>query len=797
MKRDIQLRDYQQRVLDQLADYLSNDSIHIVAPPGSGKTLLGISIIERIQRKTLILVPSLLLKKQWIEALTAYKLEGQLSDQLMEPKDITIATYQDLYSKKDTEATYLLDHQIGFLVLDESHHLKKSWSDHLLSLKVQTDRIQTLALTATPPFDANQREWKNYMELTGTIDEEIAVSELIKAGVLAPYQDYVYLTPYTQETQLAFEQFQRSQEQIAERLSSNQEVTDYLLSQKFITSPLEDLQFIYQHFDLYLSALFYLNNQAYSLSDDHWQVLGMKKKKRPVPPQNRKSLTVLYQYLYEAAPELAIFHDLAKNHWLYENKLDLFPDYQRAEWQQEVPQLKEAIAHIVIKEERAMGKQLCGVLLFDQIKKDVLDGQEDFLAYGVAPAFLELKELLRPDTSLAAICGEFVLIHQQLYEKYLLDYADSMREKELAGYRYLKLTDQTRSSLLALITDLLNRGEIHLLIGTVSLLGEGWNCPAVNTVILGNRAGSYVQTQQIRGRGLRRTDETKLTNIWHIGSVFPHVPLDEQPALAPLLRRLSFIEGLNLIEEPVISTGIERFQLPPQPGLTEIFSFTQTNLDQAKQRRTYLRLWEEALAKGSRLAMPVFVRAVPTKAGQPPQEGAFTKQKGHVPGFIQSLLQGQLGLYFTDRKRRRSWQKRCILQKHLIVTLYQLMREDHLINNEQCLSVDWNETVFTCELAAPYQLKKLFNEQVAEILNEVDTPRYVLKIDKFYAAVPSRYSKNRQEAQRFLETLSREHPHFELIYTKNLAGRKHLMEARLQTLTADSRSEVREEKFWQ
>lgn len=41
-------RSYQQRVLDHADEYLKDGKIHIVAPPGSGKTTLGIELIRRI-----------------------------------------------------------------------------------------------------------------------------------------------------------------------------------------------------------------------------------------------------------------------------------------------------------------------------------------------------------------------------------------------------------------------------------------------------------------------------------------------------------------------------------------------------------------------------------------------------------------------------------------------------------------------------------------------------------------------------------------------------------------------------
>jgi hypothetical protein len=52
----------------------------------------------------------------------------------------------------------------------------------------------------------------------------------------------------------------------------------------------------------------------------------------------------------------------------------------------------------------------------------------------------------------------------------------------------------------------------------------------------------------------------------------------EQPLFAAILKRLSFIEGLNLMDEPVISTGRERFELPDILDLRTIAGYTQNNL---------------------------------------------------------------------------------------------------------------------------------------------------------------------------------------------------------------------------
>lgn len=51
-------RDYQQRVLDNANKYLKDGKINIVAAPGSGKTILGLELIRRLNSPCIILSPT-------------------------------------------------------------------------------------------------------------------------------------------------------------------------------------------------------------------------------------------------------------------------------------------------------------------------------------------------------------------------------------------------------------------------------------------------------------------------------------------------------------------------------------------------------------------------------------------------------------------------------------------------------------------------------------------------------------------------------------------------------------------
>lgn len=95
-------RVYQQRVLDHADEYLKDGKVHIVAPPGSGKTTLGIELLRRMGRPCLILSPSIVIRQQWLERVqTAFlqvDTEGVLSGDIRKPAAITAITYQALHA---------------------------------------------------------------------------------------------------------------------------------------------------------------------------------------------------------------------------------------------------------------------------------------------------------------------------------------------------------------------------------------------------------------------------------------------------------------------------------------------------------------------------------------------------------------------------------------------------------------------------------------------------------------------------------------------------------------------------
>ena len=97
-------RDYQARVLNNADKYLLNGKIHIVAAPGSGKTILGLELIRKLNTPTIILSPTTTIKYQWGDRFrecflpSNENIDDYFSYDLHEITLINSITYQALHS---------------------------------------------------------------------------------------------------------------------------------------------------------------------------------------------------------------------------------------------------------------------------------------------------------------------------------------------------------------------------------------------------------------------------------------------------------------------------------------------------------------------------------------------------------------------------------------------------------------------------------------------------------------------------------------------------------------------------
>lgn len=125
----------------------------ITAPPGAGKTVIGIKIIAEKQLPALIIVHRKQLLEQWVERINAFlgipKNEigkiGQGKAKL--GKDITVAMIQSLSKYLEKEESNELVHSYGTIIIDECHHIPAEIYRNVFS---KLSPYYQYGLTATP-----------------------------------------------------------------------------------------------------------------------------------------------------------------------------------------------------------------------------------------------------------------------------------------------------------------------------------------------------------------------------------------------------------------------------------------------------------------------------------------------------------------------------------------------------------------------------------------------------------------------------------------------------------------------
>jgi len=145
-----QLREHQKAVIETIS---KKDLGVIVAPPGSGKTIVALKIISEKEQSALIIVHRKQLVEQWTERVETFlgipKTEigkiGQGKSKI--GKKITIATIQSLSKELDKEDAENIQAAFGTVIVDECHHIPAETFRNTIA------RLQTFylyGLTATP-----------------------------------------------------------------------------------------------------------------------------------------------------------------------------------------------------------------------------------------------------------------------------------------------------------------------------------------------------------------------------------------------------------------------------------------------------------------------------------------------------------------------------------------------------------------------------------------------------------------------------------------------------------------------
>lgn len=881
-------RNYQQRVLDELTKHLSDKHLHVIAPPGSGKTVLGLEVVRRLNKPALILTPTITIRNQWIHRFCDCFLQTEvrpdwISSDVRNPGWMTVITYQALHaacndlvseeeenpeeegenresqelkisnSNMETIIRSLQLKDVQTIVLDEAHHLKNEWWHTLNQVKQRLNPF-VVGLTATPPYDASGAEWQRYIELNGSVDAEISVPELIREGDLCPHQDYVFFCQPTVNENHVLTAFKSQVDSLFQELREDTILAGAIENHPVWKDPIEELNWIYENLAYYSACLIYLHDRGITVSENHLEIIGDRNLKIPV--LNKQWMeTLLEFYLYA---DVKRFQEFEAHRSQLETRLRRAGIIERKQinFSQNSSVTKtlttsvgklDGIRQIVDFEYEQLGSSLRMVILSDYIRKEfyteTTSNTLELHKIGVLSIFEKLRREKNDRRKMGVLTGSMVIVPKEACSG-LEEEARKLGIHEIQlsplpfddRYVLIGQNQQLKHSLVHLITSIFQKGDIEILIGTKSLLGEGWDAPAINSLVLATVVGSFVLSNQMRGRAIRieRGNENKVGNIWHLACV-DVTSESGGPDMELLRRRFKSFVGISFKENEGVENGIERLDITENIRKKEAPGIMNEKMFQyAKDRNGLKRRWHLALEKGTTLVEEMKIPFQEERNYTSVKQFYLSKTIRNLVGSVLSVLGVYLvGVFQVLGKSARHIKSMNQLynllifafiaavvffgrKTYLAVKVYFRYRDiskdlknigDALLHSlseakiihsdiaslKVITSVTQMGTMY-CHLegGTTYE-KSIFIQSLLEICEPIQNPRYVLiRKSRFmkwikqkdYHAVPEILGKNKRTAEFFLDQWEMRVGMCEMIFTRTPEGRKLLLKSRIKSLAS-------------
>ena len=877
-----QWRQYQRRVLDKAESFMDDGKIHLVAAPGSGKTTLGIEFIQRFGNPTLILVPTVTIRQQWVDRIKqaflsdANQAEQLISQDLKRPKMITVATYQALHSAmnqvvgdgliEDTDDTAQQEHfnfqdfdirktfedkDLGTLCLDECHHLRNEWWKSLEIFRKSFPKIKMISLTATPPYEGEPALWERYISMCGEIDEEITVPELVKEGTLCPHQDYVYFAFPTKEERTQLDQFEKQKLNFLTKLSTDINFSNTIQSSPALSNQISDDDLLAN--PKYLSAiLIFLWSKELPFPQRFQELLAAK----ALPTFTLEWFETLLNGIIFQVPNWFGFteealnqlkSDLKANGLIERNQVKLIRNKKQDVLLNQSLGKLNAVRDIFKAEYQSLGNNLRQLVLTDFIRKDFQvhlgDKNAQFTQLGVLSYFESIRrEMIEQSWTVpvAVLTGSLVIIPTSAKEHLERLIPNSRLSYDVIGQLsqedYLKVSiSGSYHDLVTALTQLFQDGYIKVIIGTKSLLGEGWDAPCVNSLILASFVGSFMLSNQMRGRAIRvwSDNPNKTSNIWHLVSInlsprrwFEFQDDEEKydetlelrlyglsPDLDLLDRRMTQFLGLHY-QEPTIESGIDRLDLNQltfsQKGLEKL---NQNAITLSQKRQELKDRWQEALPLNEEMEVANEVevdkqflplaylndwkKALLLFQALVVSFNIYDASKYVIGGSLSNfnltilllavialaIVWGRYAIYKSPYKRLEVFGEaihQALLDAGQIETKESAPRV--VRDSKQAL---YNAIYLK---GASMKEKEIFAQAITEFFAPIENQRYILKASRKvvdqteYFAVPSMFERRKDDATAFLERIQKSVGKYDLIYTRSAQGRPILLEARIKAL---------------
>lgn len=520
-------RDYQKRVLDHAKQYIAEGKLNIVAPPGSGKTILGLELIRRIGEACLIITPTVATRDHWGKCFRDHYVKEEsrfqelFSTDLDRAKVINALTYEELeecmesYASDGEKKTVKLrrmirERRINTICLDEPHHLKPECLVALGKMQEVLEKdVKIISLSTTPPCAYEEAEQKHFLEVCGKVDTRILAWELVAEKVLCPHQDYMYInTPSEEETALLEEHLERVRLALTElgqlgcvqasvkKANRRKSRWSYAYNQQYDTIKS-------QAPEVYIPILQLLRYYGMKIKRSYAKRLTGQKE---LPPIQMKDIQTALQYIMDHEDILKhyknTFLQVFRKYDLYwDDRIQLVPEELMHQVFVASGEKLQSIHRLVTEEYQNLGKDLRLFVFTEEMQEPIFEAlRQQEIKIGV---FTENLQILPMFEELQGTMMRMDPLGDTGYAK--VEFFGGMQDA------------------VDLVREMFREGKIQVLIGNETLLKEDWKENPINTLILPGFSKDFIRPHTMRGIALHVEPDypEKCVNIWHLTTLLP------------------------------------------------------------------------------------------------------------------------------------------------------------------------------------------------------------------------------------------------------------------------------------
>lgn len=630
---------------------------YLVLPPGAGKTMIGLEAARRLGRRSLVLVPNTAVQAQWAAAWdnsfpSSDRSASKCGTERGLASAMNVLTYQSLavidaetdstvrrevLRNRDQQALLDLLHPNGravieraatlgpwTLVLDECHHLLATWGALVSALaSVLGAQTALIGLTATPATELTAWQHTLHDELFGTADFVIPTPALVREGDLAPYQELVYLTQPTPEEQAWIgthrARFADLMLALIDQKVGSMSLAAWLHTRIVDRATREGNQIAWSTFeraepDLACSGLRFAYDGLIPLPDgvrlreqhriapdaqDWVNVLtdfSVGHLQQSADPRDAHALTAIKRVL----PGLG-YRLTSRGVRVATSPVDRLCALSESKI--------AATAHILDTEDAVLGARLRALVLCDfesmtgalpTSLKGAPVSEQSGSAQLVAAMLAASDHRRRTPLHALLVTGQTFACPAAIEDDLIAFCAERgalVTAEPLDAHPSLRVMRGTGGftprTWVALATEYFLAGRARVLVGTRSLLGEGWDCAAVNVNIDLTSATTQAAITQMRGRAIRNdpSDGHKVADNWSVCCIATEHPRGDADYLRLVRKHDGYYAATpqGLIESGV--THCDPSLSPYGPPVTDTHAITARALQRVAERAQARSWW--------------------------------------------------------------------------------------------------------------------------------------------------------------------------------------------------------------